>query len=467
MSLITETKTLFSRTKLKINTLITNILKGDAKTKTVITNVAYSGLIKIVTIAVSFLSVPLLINYLNATQYGVWLTILTFTSWFTLFDLGLGNGLKNKLIEFIAVDNMPLGRKYVSTTYISMSLICGSLCIIIYLINPFIPWNKVFNIPVALQGPVANATTIILIFTLLSMVLRLINNLLHAHQKSYNVDVINFITQLTGFLALCFVKICFKSSLVTIALAFSLAQLAALSIVNIYMFRVKFNTLVPSVTKFELKFTKEVLNISGRFFFIQVAGLIMYMTDNFIIATLMGPKDVTIYNVALKYFTVLSMAWALVLTPLWPMTTKAYYSNDIKWIKKTMEKLIIFWLATIAIGILMFFFSNFFYKVWIGKSIFIPNDVSLIILVYISVSIFATIMATFINGIGKITLQVYITGLMAILNIPLAFFFAKTLGLGLIGVPFSTTVCLAISSVFAFIQCRKITNNNATGLWNN
>ena len=113
----------------------------------------------------------------------------------------------------------------------------------------------------------------------------------------------------------------------------------------------------------------------------------------------------------------------------------------------------------------MFLFSAFFYKLWIGKVIDIPKSVSLYILLYISVSIFATIMATFINGTGKITLQVYITGFMAVINIPLAILFSRILNWGLIGVPFATTVCLAISSFFAFIQYKKIINNKAFGVW--
>ncbi|WP_186292644.1 oligosaccharide flippase family protein [Mucilaginibacter corticis] len=450
--------------KNKISERIANI-NGDSKTKTLVSNVKYSVVIKIVTVAISFLSVPLLINYLNSTQYGIWLTILTFTSWFTLFDLGLGNGLKNKLIEFITKGNMSLARKYVTTTYMSMSLICILLCIIISLFDMYIPWDKIFNVPVSLQSPVATATTLVLIFTLLSMILKLINNLLYANQQSFKVDIINFITQLTGFIALCAAKIFLKSSLVTIALVFTLSQLSVLIIINVYLFRKKFRELIPSFVDYDFALTKEVMSISGRFFFIQIAGLIMYMTDNFIIANLFGPKDVTVYNIALKYFTVLSTAWALIIVPLWPMITKAYYSNDLNWIKKTLDKLLKLLIVTIAVGVIMFFLSGIFYKIWVGRAVYIPSSVSLVILLYSCISIFATIMATFINGTGKITLQAYITGGVAVINIPLAIFFSKVLNFELIGVPLATAVCLLISSIFAFLQVKKIISVKAAGIW--
>jgi O-antigen/teichoic acid export membrane protein len=455
----------FIRGKNYLGKSILKVLRIDPKTKIIVKNVLYSGLVKIAIIAISFLSVPLLISYLNSTQYGVWLTIITFTSWFIIFDLGLGNGLKNKLIEFIAIGDKISARKYVSTTYLSMTLISLVVCVFICFLDPLIPWNKVFNIRGTLNNDISTATTIVLIFTLLSMVLRLINNLLHAHQQSYKVDVINLISQSTGFISLVIVKELFKPSLLVVALVFSLSQIFILLIVNIYIYRTSYKALIPSFSSFDHKLIKQVTNLGGKFFFLQIAGLVMYMTDNFLIAALLGAKNVTVYNVALKYFTVLSTGWAMILVPLWPMTTKAYHSKDMAWIRNMMKRLIGLWLVTIIVGIIMFLFSAFFYKLWIGKVIDIPKSVSLYILLYISVSIFATIMATFINGTGKITLQVYITGFMAVINIPLAILFSRILNWGLIGVPFATTVCLAISSFFAFIQYKKIINNKAFGVW--
>ncbi|MCC8423978.1 lipopolysaccharide biosynthesis protein [Mucilaginibacter sp. UR6-11] len=437
----------------------------EAKTRTVLKNVTYSVIIKIGTIAISFLSVPLLLNYLDGSIYGVWITILTFTSWFTLFDLGLGNGLKNRLIQFAATKETDLAKSHVSTTYITMALICSSVCIFCLLVNPIVPWQLIFNIPKQLVTSVATATFIMLVFTMASLFLKLINNLLHANQQSYKVDIITFISQLVGFLAIYGARLFLKPSIVTVAIMFTLSQLLVLLIVNIYLFLRSFKSLMPSVKNFDRKLTREVVGVGGMYFLIQIAGLVMYMTDNFIISALLGPQQVTIYNLALKYFSVLTMGWGLLLTPLWPMITKAYYSADLAWIDKTHKKMIGLWGLTIVVGLIIFWCSNLFYRLWIGTTVIVPQSVSLTMLIYSYVSIFATIMATFINGIGKIKLQAYITVVLALFNIPLAIFFSRTLNWGLIGVPISTTFCLVISSVLAFIQCRKIINNASTGLW--
>src|SRR5579863_9362245 len=343
----------FTRIRNNIAKSVLKMLAIDFKTKIIIKNVAYSGGVKIATLCISFLSVPLLINYLNSTQYGVWLTIITVTSWFSIFDLGLGNGLKNKLIEFLSRDDLISARKYVSTTYVSMLMICGFLCLVVYFLNPLIHWNKIFNINGSSNSSISIATSIVLIFTLLNLVLRLIYSLLHSYQQSYKVDVINLISQLTAFIALIIVKILLNPSLIVVACVFSLSQIFILLVINIYLFRTTFITLFTSFIRFDSKIISQFINMGCQFFFIQIAGLVMYMTDNFIIARLFGPNDVTIYNIALKYFGILSMGWAMIAIPLWPMTTKAYYSNDMTWLSSTIKKLIKLWLATILVGIIM------------------------------------------------------------------------------------------------------------------
>ena len=71
---------------------------------------------------VSFASIPLMIKYLGNEQYGIWSTILAIFSWIVLFDIGIGNGVRNKLAESLAKENKEEAQKYVSTGYISCLL---------------------------------------------------------------------------------------------------------------------------------------------------------------------------------------------------------------------------------------------------------------------------------------------------------------------------------------------------------
>ena len=79
---------------------------------------------------------------------------------------------------------------------------------------------------------------------------------------------------------------------------------------------------------------------------------------------------------------------------------------------------------------------------------------------------FNNIVAFFSNGIGKIKIQLYGGIIAAILNVPLSYYFSKTLELGTSGVLLATIICLLFVDILLFIQYRKIVTKKAVGIWN-
>ena len=75
------------------------------------------------------LMIPLALNYLNPTKYGVWLILSSLIAWVNFFDIGLGNGLRNKLAEALASQEFVRARTYVSTTYAILTIIISLLLI--------------------------------------------------------------------------------------------------------------------------------------------------------------------------------------------------------------------------------------------------------------------------------------------------------------------------------------------------
>ncbi len=153
-----------------------------------------------------------------------------------------------------------------------------------------------------------------------------------------------------------------------------------------------------------------------------------------IISQYYGPAEVTIYNIAYKYFSIILMIFTIILTPFWSAFTDAFYKNDFKWIKSVIKNLILIWLLLTIFAIIMLSFSSAFYKIWIGQVVIIPFKLSLLICVFFIINTFSTIFTTFLNGVGKIRLSLYSAILEVILFVPLALFFAKYMELGIGGI---------------------------------
>ena len=85
-------------------------------------NILASFLIKGCSIGISLLLVPLTINYVNSSRYGIWLTLSSIVAWLSFFDIGLSQGLRNKFAEARAKNDDSIAQVYVSTTYALLAL---------------------------------------------------------------------------------------------------------------------------------------------------------------------------------------------------------------------------------------------------------------------------------------------------------------------------------------------------------
>ena len=61
---------------------------------------------------------------LDTNKYGIWLAISSTVSWISILDIGLANGLRNKIAEYLAVKNYdPKLKIAVSSTYAILFII--------------------------------------------------------------------------------------------------------------------------------------------------------------------------------------------------------------------------------------------------------------------------------------------------------------------------------------------------------
>jgi O-antigen/teichoic acid export membrane protein len=96
-------------------------------------------------ILLQFALIPLTINYIKPDVYGVWLTLSSLVGWVAMFDVGIANGLRNKLSESLAIQDFEKARVFVSTTYVLISIIASLLIVFFLVFFRWINWQSVFN----------------------------------------------------------------------------------------------------------------------------------------------------------------------------------------------------------------------------------------------------------------------------------------------------------------------------------
>lgn len=450
--------------KFNLKSFLTKGHERSVKTKK---NIFTSILIKMVSISISFILIPLALNYLNPVKYGIWLTLTSVIGWFAFFDLGLGNGLRNKLAEALAKNDKELAKTYISTSYAIMTIVIGVIYLLFIFIFPFINWTKLLNTPPEMNQEVTRLIFIVFSFFCLQFIIKLISVILKADQRSAISGGINTTASL---LSLSIVYILTKTttdgSLLWLSVGVSAANLVSPLIATVWFFGTDYKHLIPSVKYVKLGSAKDLMGLGVLFFVMQFAALILFSTDTYIIAQLFGHEAVTSYNIAFKYFSIVTMGFAIITTPFWSAYTDAYHKQDFAWIKRITRKLVMFWFLLLFAVIIMLFFSGFFYHIWVGDKVQIPFLLSATIACWVLISTWTTIFGDFLSGVGKIRLALYHSFVMIVINIPLSVFLAKHLGLGSAGVVLGTCLCVLPQVFLHPIQYRKIITKTAKGVWN-
>jgi O-antigen/teichoic acid export membrane protein len=414
----------------------------------------------------TILIVPLTLKYLGALEYGIWLTLSSLLVWLSYLDFGIGNGLRNKLSEALANGKNETGKAFVSTAYAVFSLSLLILWIIFFVIYGFINWSKVLNSPGYMNNEIKKLVLVVFVLVSLQFLLKLIYSITSAYQKP---AINGFISVTINFSSVLFVYFLLKTpgkSIFTLGMGTSALPVIILISASFFLYIKYFREIAPSLKSIKMYYAKGLVSLGLQFFVIQFAGLILFATDNMIIVQIMGPKEVTTYNIAYKYFFYISIIFQMILTPFWSAYTEAYVKGEFEWIKNSIKKIFRIWIILSIITVLMLGFSNIVYRLWVGSEIHVPITLSIVMCIFIIISNWNNIFVYFINGTGKIRIQFYSSIFVALINIPLSIYFAKYLKFGSPGIMLATCICVAVGSILAPIQYNKLINVKATGIWN-
>lgn len=443
--------------------LITN---GHERTVRAKKNILSSLLIKGISIAISFVSLPITLNYVDTSTYGVWLTLSSVVAWFSFFDIGLTQGFRNKFAEARAKGDDTLAKIYVSTTYALLGFIFIGVWIVSLFVNQYLDWSQILKVSDALRPDVTNLAIIVFTYFCFTFIFKVITTVLLADQEPAKSSLIDLIGQMIALLIIIILTKTTEGSLVKLGVALCASPLLVLISANVILFKGKYKKYSPTISSVRLSYVKHLFNLGVMFFVIQLAAIIQYQTANIIIARNFSTSDVTAYNIVFRYFGIPYMFYIIFLTPFWSASTEAFQKQDFQWIKNGMTRYSQLNLL-IALGcVVMLVFASPFYKIWLGEGkVSIPFVLSLWGCIYYIVMMYGAKYVYFLNGISALRVQFIASVISPFLYIAMVMILIKWFEVGV----HSLFICSVIANfngfILAPIQYYMIMKKGKKGLW--
>jgi O-antigen/teichoic acid export membrane protein len=440
--------------------------KGHQRSVKAKKNIIASFLIRGISIAISLIVVPITINFINPSRYGIWLTLSSIVGWFSFFDIGLSQGLRNKFAEAKAKGNDELARIYVSTTYAILGIIFFFVWIIFLIINHFLNWAHILNISENMKSEVSTLAVIVFTYFCLQFVFRIIVTLILANQEPAKSSLIDVLGQIVSLIFIIILVKTTQGSLLKLGIVLCVCPLLVLIGANVFFFNGMFKKYRPSFSKIKFSYAKGLFNLGLIFFIIQVAGIIQFQTANIIIAKNFGTAEVTSYNIVFKYFGILNMIFVIFLTPFWSASTEAYMKNDIQWIKNGIKKYNQLNLFLFLVGWVMLIFSEKLYRLWLGEGkVVIGYYLSFWGLLYFSMTMFAGKYVYFLNGINALRLQFFACILSPLIYVIVAVILINYYKMGVYSLFIASIIANFNGYILSPLQYHMVINKNKKGIW--
>ena len=440
------------------------IAKGNTRTTLIKKNVLASFFIKAWSALVQLALVPLTLSCLGVYENGVWLTISSVLLWIDNLDIGLGNGLRNKLAVCMAQNDTEKAREMVSSTLAMLvGIIVPVVCLLIAA-ELLGDTYSVFNVD---RLRVDNMTTVIVVATLLvgaTFVFKFLGNFYMGLQLPAVSNLMGSLGSTLMLLGTLVVYLMGSHSMLWIAVVNTASPLVVYLICYPITFMGRYKALRPRLKYVNLSAAKELFSLGIKFFLLQIPGVILFFTSNILISHLFTPEMVTPYQIAHRYFALTMTLFTIVCVPFWTATTDAYARKDYQWINHSNKILNIIMLSLLALIILMTALSGFVYDVWIQGKAYVPFTVTLLSAVYQFIILLSMRYSYVLNGIGVLHLQLICTITAAIVFIPLAVYFGRLTH----NINSLLVVMCAVNVpglIVNYIQYHKIINGKATGIW--
>jgi O-antigen/teichoic acid export membrane protein len=402
-----------------------------------------------ISMAGTFVTVPMVLAALGDVQFGVLVLVTQLATLLVFSDLGLGNGLVTALAGALADGDREKARSLVSSTWyllVGVMLLAGSAFTVLTLT---LDWAKILGVDGVGSDQVTAAVVVFATLFLVGLPASIAQKIHLARQEGLQANV----WQTLGALLTIGATVACVASDASLPwfVAAAVGGATVSAVLNCGWLALRRPELRPHRRYVHAESVRFIFGSGVLFLVLGFAGAVAYQTDALVISHLLGPEEVTPYNLALRLFLIPGLAVSFLVAPLWPAFSDAFARRDKAWAQRTLRRAIT-WGAWVNVpgALLLILFGQQLVDLWVGD-----GEVQLPWLLLVAFGIWTALnaisgpIAMLFNGAHVVGFQVICAVAMAVSNIALSIGLTHWLGVAgpVLGSVLAQTVCITIPSL--------------------
>jgi O-antigen/teichoic acid export membrane protein len=367
-----------------------------------------------------FIYVPLTVRYLGPERYGLWVAMTSVMTLLAFADCGIGYGLMNHVAYAIGHGAKDSIRKAVSSTFFVLVAIAIMGCLLFAAAYPLIPWQSLFRTRTNLDTTeAARAVAVIILGFLFTLPFTTVQRIQAAYQEGFETqlwEIAGVVLSLAGLLA----AIRLQAGLPVLAVVFAAGPLVALVLNWLVYFLIRLPTQAPAFRLLNFDLARKIVHEGGYFFILQIAGVIVFSLDSFVILHYFGQAALGKYSLVAKLFQVMPALAGVWFAPLWPAYAESIARGDHAWVKRTLFHST--WVgsagcAVVSCGAALL--ARPVIRIWTGTDVNPPVWLLAGFVLYSIIFVSASAIAAYLNGSNFIQGQAVLVIVHAVLSVTL------------------------------------------------
>lgn len=305
----------------------------------------------------TLVSLPLAVRYLGAERFGVWATIASTVVFLNLLDLGVASTLTNRIAQAYANGDKRQAVRYTTNALAVTASVALAGGLVFAAAWPRVDWIALFNVSASVPRSQVNGTVAVAgALMLLGLPAALVNRIFAGYQEVHRSNVlvaVGAVANLLGLIAGIAMRVSMPVLFVMSVGCVTLCNFVAL-IATVLWYK---PWLRPRFSLVETSIARALLSSGSGFFLIQIAGAVVFSSDNLVVGHYLGAAQVTPYAVSWRLVGFTAILQSLVFPALWPAYAEAYARRDFVWMRQAFRLALRATLAlnlVCAVGLILF-----------------------------------------------------------------------------------------------------------------
>ncbi len=285
----------------------------------------------------TLVSLPLAVRYLGPERFGVWSTIASTVVFLNLLDLGIASTLTNHIARASAVRDRECAARYTASALAVTVLVACAAGLLLTTAWPHIDWMALFNVSSSVpRREVSETVAVAATLMLLGLPASLGSKILAGYQQVHlgnAVVAVGTVANLAGLVSGIALRVSMPVLFVMSVGSVTLCNLAAL-VAILFWFK---PWLRPQFSRLQWPQARELLGSGSGFLLIQIAGAVVFSSDNVVVSHYLGAAQVTPYNITWRFVGLAGVLQSLIFPALWPAYAEANARGDYDWMRRAFR----------------------------------------------------------------------------------------------------------------------------------